>query len=442
MRFRLALPALATCLLVLAGCAAGEEGGGGGGGAPGADQPEVKQQTLCGAVTAWSKKCAGSVGATSAPSAASCNDELAASCGSLASVLNPTLLDAARKCAEAATCDGAPASCLASAAAEAQPREAHQKLAKAYCSRCTAAGSACEEAFVSREGASKALAALALPLSDALADEVATKCTSTPGCGATFLACAQAVVTKAVGEQLDADGAACLMKGMFDDVASSGGGTSGGGGTNPSCKPATCADLGKSCGLQDDGCGKKIDCGACPTNCQPKTCAQLGKTCGSWDDGCGGTVSCGACPTQCAADAKEPNNDKAHAADLGTLTDSPASTKSAYNLTLPDGDEDWFTAKVTDAGWWGNPRIQVTTARAVEVSIYYVCNNGGDASYCPNGETPDNAFGTGCRSISTATLQTSCSGIDESGTVYVRVRKTKSDGQCGGYSIDVSVNEG
>jgi hypothetical protein len=398
----------------------------------------VKGQTLCGAASAWGGKCA--------DARTACDDKIVGSCNALSSVINPTLLEGARECVASAACDSAPVSCLATSIAKAAPRDAHKKLAKAYCSRCTLMpGDGCDALFLSREGASKALASLALPLSDALAKEVEDKCTSTPGCQATFLVCAQGVVAKTLAEQLDADGASCVMKGLFEEAASKGG--DGADSTtpkppDPSCKPATCADLGKSCGQHDDGCGGKIDCGACPTNCVPKTCQQLGKTCGTWDDGCGGTASCGACPTQCAPDAKEPNNDRTKAASLGTLTDSPESSRSLYSLTLSDGDEDWFTAKVTDAGWWGNPRIQVSTARPVEVTVFYVCDGGTDYSYCPSGETTDNAVGHGCRSTATSTIQTSCNGIDESGTMYVRVRKTKSDGLCGGYSLDVRVNEG
>ena len=33
------------------------------------------------------------------------------------------------------------------------------------------------------------------------------------------------------------------------------------------------------------------------SSCTPKTCEQLGKTCGVWDNGCGSTVDCGVCTT-------------------------------------------------------------------------------------------------------------------------------------------------
>jgi hypothetical protein len=69
------------------------------------------------------------------------------------------------------------------------------------------------------------------------------------------------------------------------------------------CYPlANCA----SCGMQPDGCGGLFDCGGCadPNRpnaycgangycaCEPDTCDSLGKTCGYWIDGCGGTMWC------------------------------------------------------------------------------------------------------------------------------------------------------
>lgn len=84
-----------------------------------------------------------------------------------------------------------------------------------------------------------------------------------------------------------------------------------------SCKPKTCKELGKNCGVVADGCGNVLECGSCadglpcgafaanvcPTAeeyadlCKPQTreeaCA--GKECGVEGDGCGGTYVCGTC---------------------------------------------------------------------------------------------------------------------------------------------------
>jgi hypothetical protein len=112
-----------------------------------------------------------------------------------------------------------------------------------------------------------------------------------------------------------------------------------------------------------------------------------------------------------------------------------------YSLTLPDGDEDWFKTAVTDGGFNGNPRISASVAKPVEVSVFFVCTSFGDASYCTNAtDVVDNTIGRGCRGRSAAAVKASCNGITESGTAYIRVRKLANDGQCGGYSLDVRVD--
>ena len=62
------------------------------------------------------------------------------------------------------------------------------------------------------------------------------------------------------------------------------------------------------CGTVGDGCGSKLECGACPTgqvcnagvcasaNCVPLTCTSgTTRYCGTIGDGCGGTLPCGDC---------------------------------------------------------------------------------------------------------------------------------------------------
>lgn len=77
------------------------------------------------------------------------------------------------------------------------------------------------------------------------------------------------------------------------------------------CIPRTCGEQGFECGLNGDGCGTAIDCGACPPlevcgaqsyskcaagpPCKPKTCGDLGFNCGAAGDGCGGALNCGSC---------------------------------------------------------------------------------------------------------------------------------------------------
>lgn len=216
-----------------------------------------------------------------------------------------------------------------------------------------------------------------------------------------------------------------------------------GGTTSPpgteACIPATCQSLGKTSGSYPDGCaGPLLDCNGAPA-CTPKTCQDLGKTSGTTDDGCGKTIDC-AC-----TDAKESNNTKETAPDIGAMTDSPNSSRIIPDLTQGDGDEDWFQFKVTDAGFGGNPLIEVsTTIVSFEVSVFYVCDSQPDSSTCKVAtDTADNTVGKGCRGTGKVALATSCGGvtnIDDSGRAYVRVKKPASDTQCTTYALTVKVS--
>jgi hypothetical protein len=97
--------------------------------------------------------------------------------------------------------------------------------------------------------------------------------------------------------------------------------TCGGGGTpgqcgGTGCTPITCAQQNITCGPAGDGCGNLLQCGSCATGqtcggggtsgqcgttstptCTPATCAQLGVTCGPTGDGCGNLLQCGSCLT-------------------------------------------------------------------------------------------------------------------------------------------------
>ena len=98
----------------------------------------------------------------------------------------------------------------------------------------------------------------------------------------------------------------------------------GGGGLNmcggTPCSPKSCAQVGASCGYASDQCGTAIDCGGCTPpsvcgaqgklnecGCVAKTCTQLGATCGSVPDGCGGKIDCGACPSGQTCGGAGPN---------------------------------------------------------------------------------------------------------------------------------------
>jgi len=75
------------------------------------------------------------------------------------------------------------------------------------------------------------------------------------------------------------------------------------------CISTTCAGegIGADCGMIDDGCGDKLDCGTCVTGtcndstnkceaeCTPTTCATEGAECGEIDNGCGSILQCHQC---------------------------------------------------------------------------------------------------------------------------------------------------
>lgn len=64
----------------------------------------------------------------------------------------------------------------------------------------------------------------------------------------------------------------------------------------PSCTGKVCGDNG--CGGVCGTCNSTSTCnsaGQCIKNCVPKTCSQIGKQCGVQDNGCSGTLNCGSC---------------------------------------------------------------------------------------------------------------------------------------------------
>jgi hypothetical protein len=394
---RSALAALALPALLVA-CAAG--------GDPTKVTPNevASPKSACGALASWGQKC------SEQASLATCGGKIVDGCADLASALNTGVVEEARTCMAGASCEDGPAKCLASAAANARPTAAHRALADAYCSKCAPQlGDACKD-----PATNEVLAKLTLPLADAIVDDVRERCTTTTGCAATFPACAQAAVLKGLSKSLSTETAKCVAESVMSQVVSAAPG------------------------------GTKPPSGDEPPRCTPRTCQDLGATCGVHDDGCGGSVGCGVCAgsTPCQPDDNEKNDSRATAKPLGTFTDSPLSQTIVKNLTLPDGDEDWFSFRVEDKGYLGNPKITVSAKLpSIEVSAYFLCDNQNDASYCQQG-TADNAIGRGCRGDGAVKLEASCSWtITDSGNVIVRVRKKAADQQCTAYDLTVAVAE-
>ena len=124
------------------------------------------------------------------------------------------------------------------------------------------------------------------------------------------------------------------------------------------CQPKSCTDIPNACGMNDDGCGNTLNCGACPdTPCTPQTCEQLGIQCGNTDDGCGNTLNCGTCPdTPCTPQTCEQlgiqcgNTDDGcgNTLNCGTCTDGQTCTqgtcvcapKTCQNLGFNCGNTD------------------------------------------------------------------------------------------------------
>jgi hypothetical protein len=371
-------------------------------GAPGPAQ--ASEVTACGSLSDWGKRCAAET------QAESCNAKLVDGCNDLASALNASALSDAMGCMARASCADGATKCLAESLPRARPTAAHQALADAFCSQCApTAGDAC------RDGAANdLLAKLALPFSDALVDEIRERCASGPACGATFSACAQGVAAKGLAKRLSTATAQCFAQSILSPVTppSDQPPAAGGGAPGPTCTPRTCRDVGADCGVHDDGCGGSLGCGVCA----------------------GGPA--------CATDSNEPNDARAKATNLGTFTDSPVGQATIRGLTMPDGDEDWYTFKVQDKGYLGNPKISVSAKlTSLEVSAYFLCNNQSDESACELGAA-DNTLGRGCKGAGSVKIHASCGWtIYDEGTVVVRVRKRAADAACTTYDLSVAVGE-
>jgi hypothetical protein len=192
----------------------------------------------------------------------------------------------------------------------------------------------------------------------------------------------------------------------------------------PSCRPLSCADMGAECGMQDDGCGAQVACGGCPVACEDARCV-------------------------CAIDRMEPNPSADAANDLGEYSDEWGGEVTVADLGVRDeGDEDWFKVRVVDDIGLQNPWVKVELEQDTEVhqlDVYFTCDHGDDANVCLSGEEQSaGGFGSACRgdgSDPEAVVSAQCLGtLDESGTVWVRVRRVTFDGACPSYSLKVSVN--
>jgi hypothetical protein len=410
---------------------------------------ELNEAGACGAAASWKTACA-------SKSAVACDDTIVSACSDVTSLLNNTILDAAKTCISDASgagkCDGSPTSCLAKAVTSAKPSDAHKKLAKGFCECLPVGGDACTAEIDNGSGAAQAALTIALPLSDAIADAITESCTTTMGCSATFSACAQGVITKKIAEKVSVEAAGCVAKSILSaakDASNNRGGAGSdsepaGPSSNPSCKAKTCEDYPGKCGEQDNGCGGKVRCAVCPSSCVPAKCGS-DKPCGTFRDGCGGVMNCGQCGSGTCTDRYEPNQFALTAKSLGDATDAPNTTFVMNDLTLSDGDEDWFKMHISDSGFGGNPQISAAvTESGIEVSVFHDCDSKPNYSTCTTNDgvsRNEPGVGAGCVNIASnkATLSTECAGLNETGTTYVRLRKVSSTGQCLPYTVTIEV---
>lgn len=211
---------------------------------------------------------------------------------------------------------------------------------------------------------------------------------------------------------------------------------------------ASCTALG-TCGLACDPGYTNLN-----GECLVLSCSDLGYLCGDAFDDAGNAFSCGAClgAATCTSnhvcdvpgDAWEPNQTQPAARDLGALNDADNLGRTVAALTIDEAmDEDWFKFRVIDGFDANNPDVHVglsldsgSLVSNHELTVWFKCDTGdaGTAISCGEAATPyatnnsgDPALGNGCKvnakNIVWAEFEASCSGTDESGTVYVRIRK-------------------
>lgn len=196
--------------------------------------------------------------------------------------------------------------------------------------------------------------------------------------------------------------------------------------------------------------------------CTPRTCESIGAMCGAPDDGCGNTLDCGNCGGEacidgrcvCTPDPGEPGNDsRSSSPNLGSFADGddPPDHEYGEGAIGREGDVDWVRYRILDTydvPIGSNPDLLVTLDRVpadstYTLSAFYVCDSGGDSTSCAQGSA-DNEIGRGCTrtgitSAGAVRLETECSGSDESGTLYVRVRAETWSGTCEAHRLTLRV---
>ena len=214
---------------------------------------------------------------------------------------------------------------------------------------------------------------------------------------------------------------------------------------------ATCTASG-ACDITCDGGYAKVG-----GECQAFSCTDVGYACGDYYDADGTMFSCGTCSdgVSCGfdntcdvpADGMEANDTEAAASYLGDFNDADNVERWFERLSIHDeADVDWFTFRVKDGFDSNNPDVSVSlTKRGTdlgwleswhELTVWFKCDSADEGTTVKCGEwytemesnnANSSTLGKGCtvdaRYVVWARFEPKCSGTDESGTAYVRVRK-------------------
>ncbi len=156
----------------------------------------------------------------------------------------------------------------------------------------------------------------------------------------------------------------------------------------------------------------------------------------------GGVSDAGVEPACLAYEANE-NQDFAHV--LGDIDD--ASRFPSGNLSAgiaSGGDEDWFSFHDEDkpGGFlFPGADLVISGSGNLDLCVYFVCDAAGTATIsCAPGTEPNFAGLDGCCSIGLTTTESvrvepDCPGLDDSGTVYVRVYADGTIPACESYGL-------
>ena len=300
--------------------------------------------------------------ASTCPDPSACDTSIAGSCADLGKVLTDSTVNAARDCLESGVCGVA--SCVSRAQKSSVVSDSHKKLAKDYCATCASTNEGgseggvenCEASFYQR--GKKLPGSQVLPYASVVVDEVDASCTGSSGCEAKFTQCANDVIARVVGENLDSSTADCIVQALKTDGAT----TTGPGGTAEvlTCTAANCkgccrndqcvttSDV-KGCGVDGAACqicsGNQLCTpgGICKEPCGPDNCRGCcdGDTCldGNTTAACGEKgVACTGCTGGFVCSAHSCIDSSCQATCAGCCTGSICKSGNAASACGFDGN--------------------------------------------------------------------------------------------------------